>query len=151
MATISNVRPLGRVAVFAGCTIACLLVLGCGEPKRVDVSGDVTFDGKPLPAGRIYFDPDFAKGNDGVQGYAEIKDGKYDTRKGGKGACGGATIVKIEGYQAGTGEKPGFVGPKLFNEYQTTTELPLESCTRDFTVPASAAEGLKKQPKGGGG
>src|SRR5204862_378695 len=71
-----------------------LAAVGCGE-SRVEVSGEVTFDGKPVPAGRIYFNPDFTKGNDGPQGYADIKDGKFDTRNKGKGACGGPTIAVI--------------------------------------------------------
>jgi hypothetical protein len=144
-------RRARRVVARFLFTIGCLAVVGCNNgPKRVDVSGDVTFDGKPLPAGRIFFNPDFTKGNDGPQGYAEIKNGKYNTRTNGKGACGGATVVKIEGYQAGAGDKPGFVGPKLFNEYETKLDLPLETCNRNFDVPASAAANLKKGAKESG-
>lgn len=140
-----------RVLALALFAIGSLVVAGCNNgPKRVEVSGDVSFDGKPLPAGRIFFNPDFTKGNDGPQGYAEIKNGKYNTRSSGKGACGGATVVKIEGYEAGAGDKPGFVGAKLFNEYETKLDLPLETCTRNFDVPASAAANLKKGAKESG-
>lgn len=128
-----------RVTLFS---LACFAIIGCGGPTVHEVDGEVNFDGKPVPAGRIYFNPDFTKGNDGPQGYAPIKDGKFDTRKGGKGVCGGATIVVIQGH-AGTAD-PLNVGDPIFNEYQFATDLPRESTKRNFDVPKSAAENLKK-------
>src|SRR5205807_6772258 len=86
-----------RPGLCAALVAACLAAPGCGGSRGVEVSGEVTFDGKPVPAGRIYFNPDVTKGNDGPQGYAEIHDGKFDTSKGGKGACGGPTVVVISG------------------------------------------------------
>src|SRR4051812_13383796 len=77
---------------------AAIFLGGCAASERNDVSGEITYDGKPVPAGRIYFTPDLDKGNDGPQGYAPIKDGKYDTRKDGQGATGGPMIVVIKGY-----------------------------------------------------
>jgi hypothetical protein len=38
----------------------------------------VTYDGKPVPGGRILFTPD--RGNPGPASVAEITDGKYRTR-----------------------------------------------------------------------
>jgi hypothetical protein len=139
------VRP-GRYAVLVA---GCLAVAGCGGPSAVEVSGEITFDGKPLPAGRIYFNPDVTKGNDGPQGYAEIRDGKYDTRNGGRGAWGGPTIAVIQGYDGSKGPTPGWLGNRLFREYQEAIDLPKEPCTRNFTVPASAASDLPKAPRGG--
>jgi hypothetical protein len=117
---------------------------GCaGRPSnRFEVSGKVTFDGRPIPAGRIYFNPDLARGNDGPQGYADIRAGHFDTRQGGKGAPAGAVIVRIEGFDGKGGAKS--FGKPLFVAYQIEVELPREPCTRAFEVPASAARNLPR-------
>jgi len=92
------------------------------------------YDGKPLPFGSIVFDPDPSKGNAGPQGTASIKDGVYDTSKGGTGSVGGSMIVTITG---STHEVviEGGEGHYLFLPYQTTKDLPLETTTADFEVP----------------
>ncbi len=125
--------------------LACCLAPGCGGKDRVEISGKVTFDGKPLPAGRIYFTPDSSKGNEGPQGFAAIENGQFDTRKNGMGAPGGPTIVSIQGYEA-TGEPTRPQGKKLFEEHQIAIDLPRQSSTQNFEVPASAAEKLREGP-----
>jgi hypothetical protein len=127
-------------------------VLGCGGDKGYRVSGKVTFKGQPVPAGRIHFVPDSKKGNKGASGYAEIKNGAYDTASsGGRGVIGGAMIVKIEAWdpsQQVKSEKTGETSPKqLFSLYQTSADLPQGESTKDFDVPATAAAG----PTGPGG
>jgi hypothetical protein len=96
----------------------------------------VTYDGKPLPAGVIYFDPDVTKHNDGPQGYALIKDGVYSTAgTGGRGVVGGPYLARIEGFDG----KPGHelpLGKSLFTDFQQAVELPRAACTHDFHVPA---------------
>jgi hypothetical protein len=114
----------------------CLLPAGCGGgPKLYDVSGAVTYDGKPLPAGVIYFDPDVLKKNDGPQGYALIKDGAYSTADaGGKAVVGGPYLARIEGFDGKPGnELP--LGKALFTDFQQAVDLPRAACTRDFDVP----------------
>lgn len=138
-------RPAGAALLLA----VGLAVAGCGGPHAVDVSGTITFGGKPLPAGRVYFNPDFTRGNDGPQGYAQVEGGRFDTRKGGQGACGGPTVVVIQGYAAGPEGAPGSMGSRLFREFQIETDLPRQSCTRDFDVPASAAQDLLRTPRKG--
>src|SRR5579859_2435068 len=136
-----------RALIMAG----CVALVGCGgaRPQAVEVWGEIIFDGKPLPAGRIYFNPDFSKGNDGPQGYAIIQDGKFDTRKGGAGAHGGPTIVIIQGYDGSKDPASGTMGNPLFTEFQIAVDLPKESCQRDFEVPASAAKDLPKSRRTG--
>lgn len=140
---------LARMGAWAVFLPSCLLASGCGDgaPPAWDVSGTVTFNGKPVPAGRIYFNPDFSKGNDGPQGYADIRDGAFDTRKGGKGGCGGPTIAVIEGFDGGDGVDPKFLGNRLFLEFQVPIELAKAHSTKDFEVPASAAQNLPKGPR----
>src|SRR6478672_4234893 len=92
-----------------------LFALGCGGGQGAEVWGEVTFDGKPVPAGRIYFNPDFTKGNDGPQGYAPIKDGKFDTRHEGQAAAGGPTVVVVKGYNGvPKPDDPNWIGDPLF-------------------------------------
>jgi hypothetical protein len=112
-----------------------LLAIGCGvADNRNHISGKVTFKGQPVPAGRIYFDPDPSKKNDGPQGYADIQNGQYDTTQDGKGGPGGATIVRIQGRDA--------AGKALFLEHKVQVDLPSGATSKDFEVPESAAKGL---------
>jgi hypothetical protein len=109
--------------------------LGChSATKGHRFSGRVTFDGNPIPSGKIYFTPT-GKGNTGHAGWANIKDGVYDTAaKGGQGYGGGPTIVMIDGFDGTT---------PLFPRYQEKVEMPKEPTVKDFDVPAKAAKPKK--------
>jgi hypothetical protein len=128
-------RTLQRLAGLLA--LLCLVSLGCNtRPKLYHVSGKVTYNGKPLPAGVIYFDPDVTKKNDAPQGYAMIKDGEYDTAApGGQGVVGGAYVARIEGFDGKPGaELP--LGRPLFTDYQKAIELPRGPAKQDFDVPS---------------
>jgi hypothetical protein len=132
--------------------LASVLGAGCGDSKGGRVSGKVTFNGKPVPAGKIYFIPDAAKGNTGQAGFADIKDGQYDTASsGGQGVKPGAMKVAIEGSDPAskeTDKKSGEVTTKaLFPRWETTAEVPAGGGTLDFEVPASAAQPKKAVPQ----
>lgn len=116
--------------------IVCLLA-GCQTGPRIyHVKGTVTYEGKPVPAGMIFFDPDAAKQNDGPPGYAFIKDGAYDTAaQGGKGVIGNAYLVRIQGFDGTPGHEL-TMGRPLFTNFQEAVEFPLDDSTRDFHVPA---------------
>lgn len=137
-------RRITRFTTVLSALLACF-VLGCGGDGTYRVSGKVTFKGQPVPAGKVYFLPDTSKGNSGAIGYADIKDGAYDTSApGGKGAPGGAVIIAVEGIDpAGPGAKaePDVTAKVLFPRYETPAELPKSSTTKDIDVPASAAKG----------
>ena len=68
--------------------------LGCSEPSvdsnRTTVAGAVTFDGKPLPAGKVLFE----SSEKGIATTAPIKDGSYSTDRApiGKVAVGVDTV-----------------------------------------------------------
>ena len=139
-----------------------VLAAGCGE-QGYRVSGKVTFDGQPVPMGKIYFDPDTAAGGSGASGFADIVDGKFDTSAAnGRGMSGGPTMVRIQGHKKEPADATSGYGPPLFAEYTVKATLPSATSTKDFDVPASAAKGLPKdtapldpvpgqerQPKGG--
>ena len=143
--TYRRAHPVRRAGV-----LACLVALiGCGGDDRIDISGTVIFNGKPVPAGRIYFTPDLSKGHDGPQGYAEILDGAFDTSKEGKGPRGGPTIVTIHGYDGAKEIDSGSQGNPLFLDYHVSIDLPAATTTQKFEVPASAAADVPKGPRTG--
>lgn len=146
-------RLFRRVIVAGLPALLCCLAAGCGgDGGGNHVSGKVTFKGQPVPAGKIYFTPDSAKGNSGPQGYADIKDGEYDTSaSGGHGVGSGPMTVSIEGFdpsKSGAKEKGDVSGEEtilmLFPTYKTTADLPDDDSTKDFDVPAEAAENVQR-------
>ena len=110
------------------------LVIGCSEiePDRLRVSGTVTFRGEPIPNGDILFTPDDAQRNSGPQGFATIRNGRFDTSSAdGKGYGGGPAVIRITGLSA--------EGGTLLCEYEFRIELPRDDSTHAFEVPAKAA------------
>jgi hypothetical protein len=129
-------RAFARAAVALGAVAAFLPTLGCGptEPPLFDVSGTVSYLGKPVPKGMVYFDPDAAKGTQGQMGFAEVIDGQFDTKKEGKGVRGGPYNIRVSGFDG----KPAYempYGKPLFNEYRTTKDFPKEPSTFTVEVP----------------
>lgn len=131
-------------------SLACLgicLMAGCGE-NGTHVSGTVAFDGKPVPAGKIYFIPDDSKGNTGGPGHANIVDGKFDTAaEGGKAPeVGGAMVVGVEGFDPNAKGTPApgdtsgeEIVKSLFPYYKINMEVPADGSPLDVQVPAAAA------------
>ena len=120
----------------------CLLVFpiaGCGPggPPRYEVSGKAMYGDQPIPAGQIVFEPDREAGNSGPLGLAMIEDGRYKTLPD-DGASGGPQMVRILGYDGDPPPAwPGSpFGQPIFPPYQTKTDLPRETTTVDFEVPA---------------
>jgi hypothetical protein len=138
------------LVLFSVLSVYCV---GCGSDEGYRVSGKINFKGQPVPAGKIYFTPDGTKGNKGPTGFADIKDGLYDTGSTGRGAPAGPVIIAIEGID------PSKPPPKadsdvtatvLFPRYEITAELPSSSSTKDIDVPESAAKGpavVKTEPE----
>lgn len=117
------------------------LLAGCDSGERVyQLSGKITYKGKPVPSGFVIFEPDGAQGNSGAPGRAEIIGGEYDTRgERGHGIVGGPHRVRIVGMDGGShGQTAGEVGlpSPLFAEYTVTEDLPQQDGEKDFEVPA---------------
>lgn len=122
--------------------IALAGLSGCSSrqagPQRFAVAGRITFDGKPVPAGRIALEPDTAAGNSGPAGYGNIVAGRFTTYPR-MGAVGGPHIVRISGFDGiASGEM--VEGKELFPEYTTTVDIPAKAATIDFEVPKVAAK-----------
>src|SRR5262245_56252175 len=95
MSVRSSIVPTMACGLFVP---TVMMLYESGNSKASHVSGNITFDGKPVPAGKVYILPDGSKGNSGVSGFADIKDGKYNTKlPGGQAAAPGAVIFAIEG------------------------------------------------------
>ena len=129
-------RVLSQLArAFVPGALMAAVVVGCGgEPPDYDVSGTVTFAGKPVPKAVISFDPDVGKGAQGPPGYADAVDGAFDTRKVGKGVRGGPYRIRVSGFDG----KPAYENPygkPLFPEYVMTKDFPKEASTLTIDVP----------------
>jgi hypothetical protein len=127
--------------------LVAILAVGCSGsgPRKVELSGKVTFKGQPVPAGFISFTPDFGQGNAGKEvRVVQIKDGGYDSSKEqNPGIYPGPTTIRIAGFDG----KPIPLfpqGKQIFNPHEIRDTL--EGGTRDFDVPASAADNLKITP-----
>jgi hypothetical protein len=120
--------------------VILLALTSCsGQPSgRVDVWGTVKFKNQPVPAGLIVINPDLSKGNDGPQGLAEIRDGKFDTRPLDKGAPSGPVIFMIDGFD-GVAQGDATSGKPLFMGYKVQLELPKAASEQNIDVPDSAA------------
>ncbi|PQO44063.1 hypothetical protein [Blastopirellula marina] len=121
--------------------VAILAAVGCSSandgPQRYRIQGEITYDGKPLPGGRISFAPDTELGNSGPEGYADIIDGYYDTNNGGKGVVPGAHNVRIEGYDGEPSPRNDFYryGNMVFRVHRDKIEVPEKASSKNFDVP----------------
>lgn len=128
------------LAVFALCIAASCCGCRKADVGRYRVHGTVEYQGRPVPLGRIVFEPDLGRGNRGPQGFAPIEDGRFDTdHRFCKGATGGPTIVRIDGFETApsTDGDATTAGRRLFETYETRIDLPLTSNRQEFTVPAA--------------
>ena len=128
----------------ASLALALLLAsaAGCGQrgPERFRVSGTVTYAGKPVPLGRVVFEPDTSRGNDGPQGFAPIENGRFDTSGPHcRGMVGGPMRVRIDGLEMKAGEDAAASGKLLFPSYEEAVDLPRANVVRDFVVPSGSA------------
>jgi hypothetical protein len=137
-------RCARRLAVLAA---VLGLAAGCSSQaaRKVQLSGKVTFKGQPVPAGYISFMPDSGEGNAGREvRVVQIKDGVYDSSKEkDPGVYPGPTVIRIAGFDG----KPLALypqGKQIFNPHELRQTV--EGGTKDFGVPASAAQNLVITP-----
>ncbi|MCA9247985.1 MAG: hypothetical protein KDA42_12740 [Planctomycetales bacterium] len=131
---------------FLDVRLAILIVVGaalagCGGsegPERFELEGDVSFNGRPVPGGRLQFVPDTQHGGSGPAGFAVIENGHYDTRREGRGTVGGPHYVRIDGFDGNAdpdNELPG--GRPMFGR-RTSAEIPRQHAQIDFSIPAES-------------
>ena len=117
--------------------VLLLSIAGCGSdgPQRFRVQGNVTYQDKPVAAGRVIFEPAVEQGNSGPAGYADIRQGEYETLAD-KGVVGGPHNVRVicltgvpEGEELAEGRM-------LCPEFRFELNLPQQKTTHDIQVPA---------------
>jgi len=132
---------------LAAALAAVLSHAGCsGEKPTTQLSGTVTFKGKPVPSGYINFMPDSTKKASGEIRMVRIKDGAYATQEGNaNGIFPGEAQIVISGFD---GKPLDYYpdGKQIFNPWQTSGTVPTGKGTLDFSVPDSAANNLKIAP-----
>lgn len=102
-------------------TILWLAILGCSaEVPTFPVEGMVTFKGKAIPKGEIYFDPDISI--KGPQGRALISGGKFSTKDINSGIVAGKYIIRIHGFD-GKPKEEAPMGKAIFPAYELPMEL----------------------------
>ena len=121
--------------VFATAALAMVLA-GCGQdgPRRYHISGAVSYNGQPVRAGRVIFEPDTHKGNSGPAAYADIRNGQYETLPG-LGCVGGphnVRVICLTGISEGNELAEGRM---LCPEYRETLDVPLKRSQHDINVP----------------
>jgi len=117
----------------------CVVLIGCeSKADRFDLSGSVTYGGKPVPAGYMVIKPDVAAGNKGPGAAATINGGRYETRAG-RGTIGGPHIVTIVGFDgkeyAMNGGIANPMGKQIF-KLDVKADLPKENATHDLNAVA---------------
>jgi hypothetical protein len=121
--------------------VAVLLVSwsGCSAqdgPRRYEVSGQITLNGKPAPVGEIYFEPDASQGNAGPGAVARIVNSSFRTPKG-KGVTAGPHVVNIVASDGVPNQSSMDGKPLTTKIYVTKTTIPQEDSVQNFDVPAS--------------
>jgi len=86
--------------------------------------------------------PDLSRGNDGPQGMAEIREGRFDTRQLDKGAPSGPVIFMIDGFD-GVAQGDLTSGKPLFIGYKVQLDLPKQGSEQNIDVPDSASASTK--------
>lgn len=104
-------------------------------PRRAVITGVVTFDGRPVPAGLIRFTPRGTNAAARAIVAGEIRDGRYAV-KAGHGSVGGGYRVQVRGFsgvakQVGPAVDP--LGEPLFKEVVRTADIPCGDFTFDVT------------------
>lgn len=119
--------------MFTGC--------GGGEPLA-QVSGTVTFKGKPIPAGNVMFTPDVSLSGGQVRMFM-VKDGAYDSSKDpSPGLKPGKYEVTVMGYD-GIQITNFFQGKQIFNAVTEPMTVAAGATKKDFVVPDSAGVNVK--------
>lgn len=127
--------------------VLAMAVIGCGGsrgPVRHDVSGTVTFEGKPIESGVVVFDPDVSKQNKGPQAFARVTQGEFSTADSGKGMVGGPHVLTISGEVGPDPKKPGNI---LYIDHKLELDLPNDDYTTEIAIPPTSVKSTLPVPE----
>ena len=123
---------------------SAMMLTGCGGggPPMSQVSGTVTFKGKPIPAGNVMFTPDVSVAGGQVRMFM-VTEGAYDSSKDpSPGLKPGNYEVTVLGYD-GKRIPNYFQGKQIFNSVKEQMTVPQGASKKDFEVPDSAGVNVK--------
>ncbi|UUO04593.1 hypothetical protein M4951_14465 [Blastopirellula sp. J2-11] len=131
-----------RYPAFVSIPIAVIALMGSGCSQREDshgtiVTGEVSFQGDPVPAGIVKLEPDASRGGRGRAYYAEISNGRYATEEFVPSGPMLLTITGYDGVEVGDStEGLHFkMGTSLFLPYHTKEEIHESNAQLDFEIP----------------
>lgn len=132
---------------FACGMVLVAVALGCdSQPKLSQISGNVTFKGKPVPAGYVSFSPNLDAGTEGHVRVFMVENGVYDSAKASEpGIPPGTYTIEIAGFD-GVRIPMYFQGKQIFNPVKDKHVVPEGITTKDFEVPESAGQNVKITP-----
>ncbi|MBA4189945.1 MAG: hypothetical protein C0467_18325 [Planctomycetaceae bacterium] len=118
------------------CAVGCVVVVlaGCGA-KPIPVSGTVTREGRPLPAGYVTFEPDAASGTTGPGATAAVDDGVFSLPAD-HTLTPGKYLVRIGPPLLGSGADKKLAAT-TFKPWETTVEIPAGGGSLTFDVPVT--------------
>jgi len=122
----------------------------CGRPQavQIEVSGTVTYEGQPVPAGVVYFEPTVEAGMTAPTGFAIIRDGRFRTDRVHRPGPG-PYVARVTG---GDGRRQGPVasldpenppeqamqlGEAWFRDREIPVDLPDEDVVLELRVPSA--------------
>ena len=118
---------MGRVLTLA-IAVGLVALAGCGK-KEGQLTGTVTFKGKPVESGELMLTPDERRGNRGPGVMVQIERGTFrtPTQRGHWGGAYLATVTCYKGQEA------------LISGYEMQIDLPEGDATYDLVIPDAAA------------
>jgi len=113
-----------NVSLFIGWLFIAMILPGCGGgPRPVELTGIVTFQGKPVPHGFITFTPVKPEAGNVVRVVSRVQDGKYVAARG-QGITGGQEYqVEVGGFPRAQKSEEDQVSP-LFPVWSTSLMTP---------------------------
>ncbi|HWL07013.1 MAG TPA: hypothetical protein VNQ76_01235 [Planctomicrobium sp.] len=119
-------------------TLGFAALIGCGQTNELDriiLSGQVSYDGQPVPFGSVWFEPTMSAGQMAPTGFAIIRNGQFKT-KAEDAPIAGPYNVRISGYPEETprvdDEEQRIV---LFPQYIMEMELVSTKVPMNLEVP----------------
>lgn len=116
-----------NLSVIAAIAIGSLLLVGCG-PQQGQLSGTITYRGKPIQSGEILFTGDESRGHSCPGVMVEIHNGSFRTPPE-RGHWGGPYIAYVTAYKG---------QDTVFANYEMHIDLPQGNTTVELVVPDSA-------------
>ncbi len=132
--TILQNRTASQAFWSMVCALMAACIVGCGGGAACSLSGQITFDGQPVPDGNIRLNP--VEGTPGVGGAAKIVNGAYEIAEGdgmlaGKhqvlisATRGTGRMVRAENLDGGPSQTE-YIEQYIPTRYNRDTELELD-------------------------